>query len=268
MLLIGGGVYWLVVKPSLTPWRDFRVAYVDDEGVMIKSVSWQRKMINIVRIGGDVQMWIPGGLGWYESGKLRRLLAQEKQGYRIGEILFYNLGFDSDLTVFNSENDWRDFWIIGNNWGWNNFLAYLFNGKGRLMVKEERVVTGQLSDNEGLGIIMLRDMADSAVVESGVKVSIMNTGMANGLASFLARNLERAGITVYGVETNSRDLSGKKCVIEYGDEVDGTVAGSLLFKYFDLCDRNHNQLVGNSEIELYLGDKFAEVINYQSYSSH
>lgn len=134
------------------------------------------------------------------------------------------------------------------------------------MIKEEKI-RGQLSGNsEILGTIMLRDMADSGVVEDDIRVSLINTGMANGLANFMARNLEWSGVTIYGVETSVRDLGGEKCLLEYGENVGKSRVGQLLFKHLGVCDKRQNQLVGSGDVEIYLSDKYAEMLNYLSYN--
>ena len=263
IILLVGGIGWWRSNGRVN--QDLRIAYIDDSGLVLKSISKQRRMVNVARVNSDVSVWVPGGLGWYEAGKIKKLLEQEKQQFRAKEILFFNFGFNPDIVKFSAENRNSDWWQMGKVWGWENLIDYILKGKSGLMTKEEKV-TGQLVlEREFLATIMQRDFADSEVVEEGVKASVYNQGTANGLAGVVARNLEWMGMTVYGVESVNREEMGDKCQLIFGDKVKETKTGKNLQKLFSTCEQIQEPLLGEKEVELYLTDKYAEMINYQSY---
>lgn len=264
-ILVGGYVF---LKSYGGISQDLRLAYVDENGIVIKSISKQRRMVNIARVSSDVPVWVPGGLGWYEAGKIKKLLEQEKQTDKMDDILVFNFGFNPDMVSFSSESISRDWWQMGKVWGWRNLITYSLKGDGGLMTKEEKI-TGQLSaEKEFLTTIMQRDFADSQVIEEGIKASVYNDGTANGLAAVVARNMEWMGMTVYGVESVNREGGGEKCQLIYGDKVQKTKTWEHLKTLFFACEQTQDALLGEKEIELYLTDKYAEMINYQSYTNN
>lgn len=259
---VGG---YVLLKSRAMVNQDLRLAYVDESGIIIKSISKQRRMVNVARVNSDVLVWVPGGLGWYEAGKIKRLLEQEKLTDKMDDILVFNFGFNPDIIKFSSENIGRDWWQMGKVWGWGNLITHGLKGNGGLMTKEEKI-TGQLTtEKEFLTTIMQRDFADSQVIEEGIKVSVYNLGTANGLAAVVARNIEWMGMAVYGVGNVNREGMGDKCQLVFGDKVSKTKTGGHLKYLFSSCEQTQDALLGENEVELYLTDKYAEMINYQSY---
>jgi len=267
VMVISAVIYFLVGVNTETN-QDLRIAYIDDGGIVLKSISNQRRMVNIARVNADVSVWIPGGLGWYEAGKIKKLLEQENKRTLGKDIMFFNFGFNPNIVKYSSEESAQDWWQMGKVWGWGNFFKYSLKGNGGLMTKEERI-TGQLAaERDFLTTIMQRDFADSQVIEEGIKASVYNRGNANGLAGTVARNLEWAGLTVYGVESVNQENGSDKCQLIFGDKVKETKTGELLKSVFPGCIETTDPLLTDKEVELYLTDKYAEMINYQSYNTN
>lgn len=49
-------------------------------------------MISELRVEDEVPVWVPEGMGWYRSDKIRRLLTQEKKEALMPKLVFYNFG--------------------------------------------------------------------------------------------------------------------------------------------------------------------------------
>jgi len=247
--------------------NDFRLAFVSSEGIQLRSISPRRRMINVLDVDGTVQIWIPGGLGWYESNKVGRLLAQEKRPELIKDVLFYNFGFDSDLVVFAKSDGSGFWWQMTKKWGWGESLSYLIDGQNSLMVKQERIVNQLPVEADLLATIMPRDFGDSRVVEDVTRVKVYNMGGVDGLAGFIARNIEWSGINVGGVENIAKEGLGEDCLLVFGKGADTSFAGGVLKNHFGQCKVKNNLLLEDGEIELYLSDKFATMVNYDSYNN-
>ena len=246
---------------------DFRMAFVSSEGIQLRSISPRRRMVNVLDVDGPVQIWIPGGLGWYESNKVGRLLDQERRPELMKDVLFYNFGFDSDVVVFAKSDSGGYWWTMVKKWGWWKFMSYLIDGQSNLMVKRERIVNQLSVENESLATVMPRDFADSRVVEDTTRVKVYNLGGADGLAGFIARNIEWLGINVDGVENKSKDGLGEDCLLIFGKVTDSSVVEAVLKSHFGQCKVQNNPVLGDGEIELYLSDKFATMVNYDSYNN-
>ncbi|MFZ2153095.1 MAG: hypothetical protein WAV41_03490 [Microgenomates group bacterium] len=253
---------WLIMGKTTS--SDFRIAYINSKGVQIESISVQRRMINKLIIPETVEMWIPGGLGWYESGKLAKLLKQEKQEKRIGDILWKNLGYDANIVVFDEKKSFRDWINMLKLWGGSNFLKYILM-ESNLLTKQE-VVKGQLTMiGDFLAEIMSRDFADSQVMEEAAIVSVYNTGNSKGLASLVARNLEWSGLTINSVRNEAPEMSFDRCLVIYGENSRVLEAQKMIAKYFGECNLIKKSILNSQEVEFYVNDKYAEMINYNSY---
>src|ERR1035437_9438164 len=103
-LLVAAGLVILAIN-EVKKWNndDFKMAVVSDSGIMIRSVSWQRGMVNELWVNGGVPVWVPRGMGWYQSSAIGKLLGQEKKEYLADEVMFYNFGFVPDMVVLGND---------------------------------------------------------------------------------------------------------------------------------------------------------------------
>jgi len=251
LLLIGTGVVFSLVNKSKERGSDEKIAVLADNGMAIVSISSERKMINTLVISPDVQIWIPGGLGWYRSSAVKKILQQEKKTDLFNKLLFYNLGFVADKTVvLKNIDDWkRKFW-------WQ----YFWNS-GKMILKEEIIKKDIKEEGDLLDEVMIRDFSESKLINEDIRLSIINTTNIDGLADFMANNLERLGFSVISVggETNNNG-----CQIVYGDKVKETFSWKVLKELID-CPQKEDLSLNEGEVELYFDEKFASMIKYPSY---
>jgi hypothetical protein len=125
------------------------------------------------------------------------------------------------------------------------------------IIKKDIHQSGDLLDE-----IMVRDFAETKVVNEDIRLSIVNTTNMDGLADFMANNLERLGFSVISVSGETDNKDG--CQIIYGPKVEETFSWNLLKGLFD-CPKRMDTNLNEGEIELYFDDKFASVIKYPSY---
>ncbi|HOZ80708.1 MAG TPA: hypothetical protein PK370_00610 [Candidatus Woesebacteria bacterium] len=241
-LLVG---MYLVWNQKLSQKGDWIVASLNDQGIEIVSVSLEKKFVSKLVIKGETKVWVPGGYGWYSVDKIKALLEQEKKINLKDKILWFNLGILPDNWVNNVE-DWRKkIW-----WQENR------------MVKIEEEITDLSAGNRGtIGELVMRDMSRSHKFE-GIKMSIYNTSNSSGLASIIANNMERLGVLVVDVANKKEDLGDKNCLIKIKNKNN---LNNLIKKVVDECVMEEVNLK-EGEIEIYFGDKYAEMINYQSYN--
>ncbi|HOR02171.1 MAG TPA: hypothetical protein PKZ92_02835 [Candidatus Woesebacteria bacterium] len=231
--------------------RDLRLGVIADDGIGVVTISKDRQMISQMKIKGDTQAWIPGGLGWYRAEAVKKILLQEKKTGWGRNIFIYGLGFYPDKVVWVDKiEDWKSryWWQMLRN---NNLLN-----------KNEDLV-GNIDENEiYLDQVMLRDFAETKVVEAEVKLSVINTSLANGLAGFITKRLERLGFSVVSVSTE--EGGENECKILYGEKVAGSYPLKVLTEIFD-CQVSKGDSLNENEIEIYLTDSFSTMIDYPSY---
>lgn len=231
---------------------DYKIGILADDGIAMVSMSRERQMINYLSLSNDSQVWIPGGMGWYRNQVIKKVLTQEKKVNLLKDILFFNFGFVVDKTVvLNKTNDWQQkFW-------------WLLVSKNNLIRKNEILKDDTDVSEVFLDQIMPRDFSETKVVNDEVKISVVNVSGTDGLANFITKRLERAGFSVISVDSeDGRKLD--KCVMVYGDGVEGTFSWLVLKSLFE-CDSQKDLTLNGNEIELYLDEKFSEVIKYSTY---
>jgi hypothetical protein len=245
-------LFWLIKPGVFGVNEDFRVVTIGSNGLTLRSVSPQRRMVNDLKIEPGVPVWVPKGMGWYKSDKLGKLLQQEKKQQLAGDIMFYNFGFVPDVVLFSDDINWLYRGEVIKKWGIIPYLKFWF-GRSGMMIKEENV-EGDLSP---------RDLADSRLLREELRLTVYNSGQSDGLASFISRALEWGGFTVVGVENFGN--SEEKCLVIYGKATIQSYGLAELKQIFSECRFNESGELGEKEIELYFGDKFSQMLNYQSY---
>ena len=210
-------------------------------------------MINVLKIEPEAKLWIPGGLGWYRNITIKKILQQEKKTNQLGDILFYNFGYKADKLLFLKKvDDWKNvFW-----WKliyYNNFL-----------IKDELVKKDIDMSDDFLDEVMIRDFAETKVINEDIKLSIINMTEVNGLANFMTKRFERLGFSVISV---GNDLSGRKdgCQILYGQNTNDTYSLSLIKNIIN-CEAKQDFGLNKNEVEIYFDDSFSKMIEYPSYN--
>lgn len=245
LFIFGGG---MCLKNKWTD-NDLRMVEVSDRGIILRTMSWQRGMVNELEIEPQVLVWIPKGMGWYRSGDIQKLIVQEKKPELLKDILFYNFGFIPNLE---------------GNIDWLNQVRYFFK-KNEMMIKKETITNSLNKSTDLLNEILPRDFADSRMLREDIRVSVYNWGQSNGLAKFVATFLERSGVTVLGVDASDEGEDKKICQINYGPETQESFAGRTINENFKECEINNDGGLNNGEIELFFGDNYSSMLNYPSF---
>jgi hypothetical protein len=240
------------------------MAVIGDNGIMIRSVSWQRGMVNELWVDGGVSVWVPEGMGWYQSDKIGKLLGEEKKEYLANGVMFYNFGFVPDMVVWGNDNNWLSDIAVIRQWGIESYLRYLL-AKPRMMVKQETIDTDLTTEQDFLNEVIQRDFADSRLLGEDLRLTVYNVGQSQGLANFMARILEWSGFEVVGVDNYSGEINGN-CSVGYGRATSGTYGMKILKKEFGDCQFSEDQDLDPMAVELYFGDSYSQMLNYQSYN--
>ncbi|MFA6007450.1 MAG: LytR C-terminal domain-containing protein [Candidatus Shapirobacteria bacterium] len=245
-------------------WRtsDYKLGIITPTQVAILSVSPSREMVNVLILEPMVKVWIPGGMGWYQSDKINKIAETEKKPELIDNIFYYNFGFVPDKVVYLKDvNEWRN-WNSVKYWGTVEWLRYKFFEEEWLF-KSEDISQDLIAGNDKLKEILPRDFADSELSTGELRISVFNASGQNALGSFMADRLNWMGFEV--MEVNSAELinncevmvknSADKLTIKYAEWL------SKMFK----CSQISNNSLLNKEILLYLGQNYASMIKYDSY---
>ena len=243
---------------------DYKLGIVANNGIALVSISNERKMIDVLNLGKEVDVWIPDGMSWYNNTKIKNILEQNKKTDLADDVLWYNFGFVTDKILFlNSVNDWEKDSTLINNLGFLNWFKYKLNYDKMFLKKEQ--VNGSLSENEVfLNEIMMRDFSESRLNNEELRLSIFNNTSESGLANFMTKRLEWSGFSVVSTDNNEEKID--KCLMIYGDKVEDNYGWKMINKIFD-CDKKYDQTLNENELELYFGDNLASMIKYSSYSN-
>ncbi len=260
LVIVVSIVCWWLISNKYND-NDFRLAFVTDKGVTLRSVSWQRRMVNEVVVDNDVYLWVPKGMGWYQSDKLRKLLLMEKKETLAADIMFFNFGFSPDVVIFDHDN-WLTNMSVISKWGVLNVAKYWWY-RLSIMVKEISVEGTLDEKNSILSQVAERDLSDSRVINDDLRLTLFNEGQSSGLATYISQILEWSGFNVVGVENAPPSNDG--CLISYGPKSEIAYGFGLLKRYFSECQWAMNKDLQDKEIELYFGDKYSQMINYASY---
>jgi len=228
---------------------DHKLAVIGKDGVIMVSISNERKMINLLTLEGEVllefnDMW-------------------KKENKKLGKNIFwYSFGFYPDkILILDSLNQWKDDKTLINNLGFLKWLKYKKN-YGRMLLKEEKI-KNKLNENDLiLDEIMVRDFSESRLNNEELRLSVFNNTNEAGLANFIAKRLDWSGFSVVSVENNNEKIDN--CLIVYGNKTDLNYGWKIINKIFD-CDKKNDENLNENELEIYFGDNFASMINYSSY---
>jgi len=241
---------------------DYKLGIIASDGIVLVSISNERKMINVLNLGPEVDVWIPYGMSWYNSTKIKNILEQEKKMDLMKDVYWYNFGFLTDkILVLNSVNDWKKDSVLIDNLGFLNWLKYRIN-YDKMLLKEEKIEESLNQKELFLSEIMVRDFSESRLSNEELRLSIFNNTSESGLAGFMTKRLEWSGFSVVSADNSEGKID--KCLIVYGDKVDLNYGWKMINKIFD-CDKKYDQTLNENELELYFGDNLASMIEYSSY---
>jgi len=114
-ILVALVIILLVVLIVKKEWRnnDFRMGIITSDRVALLSISSGRGMINLLTVNPEVELWLPGGMGWYPSNKIKKIYENEKNMELIKKMFYYNFGFEPEKIAFLAEiSEWRDWELV------------------------------------------------------------------------------------------------------------------------------------------------------------
>lgn len=245
-------------------WRsnDFKLGIITPDQVALLSISPGRGMINLLKVSPEVELWLPGGMGWYPSNRIKKIFEAEKNTDQIKKMFYYNFGFMPEKVVFLAKvDDWRG-WTLVNYLGIVDWVRYMFQQENWLY-KTENINYPLILDKEKLDEILPRDFADNELQGEEIKISVINSTEENGLGAFVADRLNWTGFNVVGVESetvkNDCEIMVKNTVSELTKKY-----VNLLAEIFN-CSQVSNMTLLSDEVILYLGQNYASMIKYNSY---
>ncbi|MFA5025344.1 MAG: LytR C-terminal domain-containing protein [Candidatus Shapirobacteria bacterium] len=245
-------------------WRsnDFKLGIITPDRVALLSISPLRGMINLLVVNPNVELWIPEGMGWYSSDKIKKIYDNEKNTELMEKTFYYNFGFlPEKIAFFPNVDEWRS-WSLVKYLGVIDWFRYLVS-QDNWLYKKEVIDRSMELEKETLDETLPRDFADSELQSGEIKISVMNATNENGLGSFVADRLNWMGFNVVTVESEG-SKPGCEIMIK-------TTANDLTKKYSDLlakiyrCSQISNTTLLPDEAVLYLGQNYASMIKYSSY---
>jgi hypothetical protein len=226
--------------------RDIRIGMINDTGLIVMVISPERRMVNKLVTVETTPIWINGGYGYYEANKIKKLLLQEKKVNLAQDIFFYNFGVRVDKIEWDNKD------INLDSLGILGYIRFRLNEDNYLSNQE--YLTGDKEENERiLDEVAVRDLADSRILESNIKVSVYNGSDVSGLAGFLGKRLDWMGLTVIGINT-SVVKEVKVCKVISGEE--------LKIKLPWNCEKIVDKNLNVDEMEIYFGENFAKMLQY------
>lgn len=255
-------VFGFLIKREKDQNLDYKLGIIATDGMALISISNERKMINVLNLGEEVEIWIPNGMSWYNNTKIKNILEQEKKVELAKDVFWYNFGFLPDkILVLDSVNKWSDNSVLINSLGFFNWLKYRKN-YGKMLLKQEKI-NGSLNENDlFLDEVMVRDFSESRLNNEELRLSIFNNTSESGLAGFMTKRLEWSGFSVVSTDNNSEKVD--KCLIIYGNKTDLNYGWKMINKIFN-CVVKKDETLNENELELYFGDGLASMIKYSSY---
>lgn len=245
-------------------WRnsDFKLGIITPNEIALLSISPQRGMINLLTLDGEVEVWLPGGMGWYQSNKINKIYEIDKDIELMRRMFHYNFGFLPEKIMFMPKVDeWRG-WTLVRYLGVVDWLRYVFE-QDAWLYKAEKLFRSMEMEKEQLDEILPRDFSDSELLNEEIKISVVNDTEENGLGSFVADRLNWMGFSVMEVRS---EMPKKECELMVNVSVEGVVKKytDILAKEFK-CSLVSNTTLLSNEAVLYLGQNYASMIKYNSY---
>jgi len=242
--------------------QDYLMAVLAEDGIALINVSFERKVVNVLKINNNVNIWYGGGTGWNSHERVKKMFSNKKD---VDQVLFYNFGFIPEkILELKSIADWKNSSTLVTSMGSGRFLYFSILRDD--MIFNTETITTKLEQNiEKFSEIMIRDFVSSDKYETDneIKISIVNMTQENGLAGFLGSRIEWMGGLVVSLGNEKRNLEDV-CVLEKSENMSENWWLDRL-RYLFGCKEEINNSLSDDQIELYFGDKFAEMIKYSSY---
>ncbi len=242
--------------------NDFKLGIITPKGVALLSISPERDMINLLSVDEKVELWLPGGMGWYASDKILKIYETDNDIKLIKQTFYYNFGFmPENIIILNEVGDWRS-WNLVKHLGLINWIRYLFE-QGSWLYKTDTLTRSMEMEKEKLDELLPRDFAESELLGQELKVTVINDTEENGLGSFVADRLNWMGFSVMEVRSE-QPKNECEIMLKVGSEGVIKKYTEILAKEFS-CSLISSGSVLDNEIVLYLGQNYASMIKYNSY---
>lgn len=256
-------VVWWIINNNWNGKNDVRIGIIADNGLALINLSSKRKIINYLTVDPEVEVWIPRGLGWYRAGRVKKIMETEKKQELANELFFYNFGFfpEKVIRLSNKENtNSNRFWM--KELGGLGFVRWWF-GRDSYMTKREEIKRSLVGEGAILDEIMMRDFADTRLIESEFRLSVVNGSEVQGLANFLSQKLGWEGYTINSIE-NIEKVS-EKCIVNINNSKKNDILLMELKKILSQCDFRIIEDLGTNEVEIILGEGYGQMLNYNNY---
>ena len=135
------------------------------------------------------------------------------------------------------------------------------------MLFKEEILDRDIKDEENLlDELMIRDFAETNVVNEDLKLSVFNLTNINGLANFMTRRWEWMGFSVMSVESLMTSET-EDCLIKYKLDVNKSLGWRMINDLMKNCQNEYDENLNEGEIEFYFGEGFSSMIKYPSYNN-
>jgi hypothetical protein len=243
---------------------DFKIGVITESGLEMISISENRRMVNVLKVGEDVSLWLPKEGVWKPVGQIKKTITDNKSNQLIKDIFWYNFGFAFNKYAIENEVNWKnDFWLIS-KMGLPRWIKYKTNS-GQMIVKEEKINSNLEENGELLDEIMPRDFAENKILSEDLRLSVFNATSLSGLANFVGNRLEWCGFTVISAE-NTSDFN-EKCLLVGSQKAGVKIGWKKLGEIFNECKIEYSDKLYEDEAELYFGDSFVSMVKYSSYKN-
>lgn len=248
-------IFWFRTVPLLVIFLGFFVAYkmswqggdfsifsIDGERVELVNISPGRGMVNSYEIK-DTDIWIPNGMGWYPVLRLGLIVKDDIE--LVKKVSFYNFGF------------WPNEVVLSGRWNKNSFLFSVLGPVGWLRYRlsvSEWLWKSETLKMDSLSEVISRDMSDSKILASDIKINIVNASGKNGFGNMMADRLEYWGLTVTSVQTGNLE---KQCQLYFDFATENK---KILDDLASILNCNKVNQTGLAE--LVLGTDSEEMIKY------
>jgi hypothetical protein len=243
---------------------DFKIGVITESGLEMISISENRRMVNLLKVEGEANVWLPNEGIWKPVNQLKNTITASKNNQLIKDIFWYNFGFAFNKYTIENEINWKnDFWLIS-KMGLPRWIKYKINS-GQMIVKEEKINNRLEENGELLDEIMPRDFAENKILSEDLRLSVFNATSQSGLANFVGNRLEWAGFTV--ISTENTNNFNEKCLLIGSQKAEVKIGWKKLLEIFKECKIEYSDKLYEDEAELYFGDSFVSMIKYSSYKN-
>jgi len=262
VIIVVWGIWW-IINNNWDGKDDVRIGVIANNGLTLIDLSSKRKILNYLAIDPEVEVWIPRGLGWYRAGRVKKIMEVEKKEELGKELFFYNFGFFPEKIVrLKNKDDTNSnrFWM--KELGGVGFARWWLV-RDSFMTKREEIKKNLMAEGGILDEIMMRDFADTKLVESEFRLSVVNGSEIQGLANFLSEKLGWEGYTINSIENVEK--IGEKCVVNINNEKKNDLLMIELKKILNECDFRITKSLNTSEIEIILGEGYGQMLDFSNH---